>query len=69
MRAAGDLIESYYFTFDATGVEEIDAILAAVASAGKSYHNTEGWSDDEYGISAAEVIQRAADRAAQVVRG
>ena len=64
-------MDAYYYGFDPTGVPEIDAILSAVAHAGKGYHHTESWSDDpgewgRYGPgrSMAEVIQAAANEAA-----
>ena len=55
---------AYYYVFDVVGVPEIDAILAAVASAGAGYHSTEDWNDDENGPSCADVIQEYARRAA-----
>lgn len=38
-------IDAYYYGFQPTGVEAIDRILSAVASAGKSYHHTEDWNE------------------------
>lgn len=61
-------MQAYYFGFSPTGVREIDEILSAVACAGKSYHHTQDWSDwsHEHGEpSWAEIIQEAADRAAE----
>ena len=59
---------AYYYGFDLTGVEPVDEILRAVASAGKMYHNTECWNDigfeDE--PSEAEKIQAAANDAAKL---
>lgn len=55
-------IESEYFSFTATGVSAVDDVLEAVAQAGKSYHHTQSWSDNDYGPSCAEQIQAAADR-------
>ena len=57
---------AYFYGFDLTGVEPVDEILRAVASAGKIYHNTEGWTDEGYNgkPSEAEKIQAAANRAA-----
>ena len=59
-------VQSYYFGFDLTGVEPVDAILRAVARAGKAYHNTsewaDPWNDDEQ--SQESLIQQAADAAA-----
>lgn len=59
-------MDAYYYSFDPTGVPEIDAILSAVAHAGKGSHGTEGWTDsDQYsrwgeGRSCIDVIQAAA---------
>lgn len=71
-------LDAYYYGFDPTGVPEIDAILSAVAHAGKGYHHTEMWSDtpgpDEKwarfgpGRSMVDVIQAAANEAARAMR-
>ena len=61
-------MDAYYFGFDPTGVPEVDAILSAVACAGKGYHHTDEWGGGEsrfgddrpYG----DVIQAAANEAA-----
>ena len=61
---------AYYYSFNPTGTAEVDAILSAVACAGKSHHHTEGWSDDDKwsrwgeGRSSVDVIQAAANEAA-----
>jgi hypothetical protein len=67
-------MSAYYYQFDRTGVDAIDKILSAVASAGKAYHHTEWWSEEgEYGpgerepftgTSCVEWIQNAANEAA-----
>ena len=62
-------MDAYYYGFDETGCPEVDAILSAVAWAGKCYHHTESWADDEPGEpSEVERIQAAADRCAAVMR-
>lgn len=75
-------MEAYYFGFERTGVAAVDAILSAVAVAGKGSHHTEGWScESEYGYysdraglpanpggSAVSLIQAAASEAAGLVR-
>ena len=69
-RADGSLrLNAYYYGFDATGVIEVDRILAAVAIAGKGYHHTEHWSDDPGGgeLSPVEKIQMWALRAAEAI--
>lgn len=63
-------LNAYYFSFDSTGSPIIDAILSAVAIAGKSHHSTNAWTeDDEWsrwgeGRSLVDVIQAAANEAA-----
>ena len=65
-------MDAYYFGFVFTGVDAIDDILSAVACAGKAYHHTGDWSDQQerasYTCRAHEsfvdAIQRAADIAA-----
>ena len=63
-------LDAYYFGFDPTGVPAIDAILSAVAIAGKSCHHTDMWAEDDewsrwgVGRSLVDVIQCAAYEAA-----
>lgn len=45
----------YFISFEPTGNEHVDAVLAAVASAGKACHHTEGWCEE------AERIERVDD--------
>lgn len=71
----GRWMDAYYYGFSETGNPDIDLILAAVAAAGKGFHNTESWNDDDewscsYGPEGREVcyrelIQRMAQRAAR----
>jgi hypothetical protein len=63
------VLNAYYFSFEPTGVEAIDAILAAVAQAGEAYHHTESWSEPgSDGLSEVDRIQAAADAAADHMR-
>ena len=57
---------AYYYSFMATGEPGVDAVLRAVAKAGKAYHHTERWDDDydEDGPTQVDLIQSAADKAA-----
>ena len=62
---------AYYYGFDATGNEDIDKILAMVARAGKMFHSTEFWNDEEEWIgeeSVADAIQNAANQAAKNIK-
>ena len=52
--------DAYYYSLTATGDEKIDAILKAVARAGKGCHNTEDWNASDL----VRPIQEAADCAA-----
>lgn len=71
-RGPAQRLSAYYFGFDETGVPEVDAILAAVAAAGKGYHHTNGWTEDNLGgpehPTYVELIQAMADRAAAAFR-
>lgn len=72
LRSRGDRwLSSYWFTFDPTGVEAVDLVLAAVARAGKMFHSTEFWDDPEMslgdGPTPLEIIQRAANSAAALL--
>ena len=61
-------MDAYYYSFDETGVGVVDAILSAVAQAGKNWHHTDewgsphDWTDDTR--SDAQRIQDAADQCA-----
>ena len=61
-------LDAYYFGFDSTGVPEVDAILSAVAYAGKGYHHTDEWGGGESRFGEdrpyGDVIQAAANEAA-----
>jgi hypothetical protein len=66
-------MDGYYFWFDRTGVGAIDAILSAIGRAGKAYHSTEFWGDDDPygpapGMSYIDLIQQAANEAAALIR-
>lgn len=65
-------MHAYYYGFRPTGVIEIDKILSEVACAGKSYHSTEWWSDENEWSSDRrsheQRIQDAADEAAKKFR-
>lgn len=64
-------MDAYYYGFAETGQAEIDLILSAVACAGKSFHHTDQWNDEDSpwpghtGNSPTEWITNAASSAAQ----
>ena len=66
-------LDAYYYSFNETGSVPIDAILSAVAIAGKSCHNTDMWTEDAewsrwgVGRSLVDVIQCAANEAADAL--
>ncbi|WP_176491732.1 hypothetical protein [Curtobacterium sp. 'Ferrero'] len=74
-------MDAYYYGFERTGVGFIDAILSAVAIAGKGAHHTESWGDPWEGTeyyfrgrpglpdadNAVDLIQKAAQQAADAV--
>ncbi len=66
-RAPHSQFDAYHYFFTSTGVPAVDNILKAVALAGKRYHDTNQWGDDdaEEGRSLADWIQEAADAAAK----
>lgn len=56
---------AYYYSFDHTGDEAVDRILGSVAAAGKGYHHTESWCDEDGdGDSYVNLIQREAQATA-----
>lgn len=62
-------LQAYYYAFDATGVDEVDAVLESVARAGKAYHHTQGWSEsDGDAPTQADQIQAAANAVAAELR-
>lgn len=70
-------MDAYYYSFEPTGIDVVDRILSAVASAGKGFHHTESWGDEvDYlggvpafrGTSYVEWIQNAANDAAEAFR-
>ena len=77
LRAPDAKMEAYYYGFDYTGEPAVDAILSALAWAGKGWHSTEFWNVPgepvgyDYGPfladreqSPADVIEAAAHEAA-----
>lgn len=60
-------LRAYYHEFTPTSDDKIDAILEAIAMAGKSYHSTSQWGDaeDQYGPGGYwSLIQLRANEAA-----
>lgn len=73
-------MDAYYFGFERTEVGAVDALLSAVAWAGKGAHNTESWNDTDIsgyyrgrsglpdGESGTDLIQQTANRSAAQVK-
>jgi hypothetical protein len=70
---ADDLrMSAYYYAFEPTGCRPVDAVLSAVACAGKAYHYTADWTepcspyeDVHRGVTPIDWIQNAAVDAAR----
>lgn len=73
-------MDGYYIGFDRTGCDPVDAILSAVAIAGKGSHSTDGWNNESSyyagrpGMpdigpepSANDLIQKTAERSAREI--
>ena len=62
-------MRAYFYTFEPTGVDAVDAILEAVALAGRAYHHTGQWDDcEEYGPWGYwGLIQERANAAAEAI--
>lgn len=58
-------IDAYYYRFIATRCGEIDAVLEAVARAGRMFHHTSQWNESPFGgKTCVQEIQDAANKAA-----
>jgi hypothetical protein len=57
-------LHAYYYSFSPTGAIAVDKVLEAVATAGRRYHHTEHWLDEDDGPSECDRIQAAAMAAA-----
>lgn len=64
-RRGDDRMSAYFFGFDSTTSDAINDVLAAVAFAGKAFHSTEQWGDDDYmPFTMVDLIQATANEAA-----
>ena len=60
-------MSAYYFGFESSSALEIDRVLSAVCDAGKGFHHTDQWSDEQDfldGKSYVDLIQERANEAA-----
>lgn len=57
-------LRAYYYGFEPTGELAVDRVLAAVARAGKAYHHTDQWTEDDGDGSPVAKIQAVANAAA-----
>ncbi len=65
----GDGFRAYYYGFIPTGVEFVDRILKAVAGAGATAHNTNGWTEEwDNTLSARDSIQFVANEVAKEIK-
>lgn len=61
-------LNAYYYCFEPTGCDLVDAVLEQVARAGKAFHSTEDWSEEDTdGRSPAAKMQAAANASAQAI--
>ena len=62
-------LQSYYFSFESTGCDEVDSILESVCSAGHASHHTDGWDDQKHGDERThiEIIQARADLVSMLI--
>lgn len=66
-------LNSYYFSFEKTGDDDVDNLLYAICRAGKAFHSTEQWHDEVgemyegvHGESPIDWIQNAANKLAEI---
>lgn len=61
-------LNAYYYGFESTGCDLVDAVLEQVARAGKAFHSTEDWNEEDTdGRSPAAKMQAAANASAQAI--
>ncbi|WAG76990.1 hypothetical protein LMK08_16575 [Metapseudomonas furukawaii] len=61
-------LDAYYYSFDPTGCDLVDAVLEQVARAGKAFHCTSDWNEDDFdGQSPVAKTQAAANASAQSI--
>lgn len=61
-------LNAYYYGFEPTGCDLVDAVLEQVARAGKAFHSTEDWNEEDTdGRSPAAKMQAAANASAQAI--
>src|SRR5690554_5277463 len=64
-RRGDNRMSAYFFGFDSTTSDAVNDVLAAVAFAGKAFHSTEQWGDDDYmPFTMVDLIQATANEAA-----
>lgn len=62
-------LDAYYYSFEPTGCDEVDAILEQVAQAGAGYHSTADWKDKYAdGSSPVSNMQRASEESAAQIK-
>lgn len=61
-------LDAYYYSFEPTGCDLVDAVLEQVARAGKAFHSTDDWNEKDHdGRSPVEKMQAAADASASAI--
>ncbi len=65
----------YYYSFERTGIKEVDEMLYAIERAGKAFHHTSQWNDEVGNLYAGvegetpvEWIQNSANKLAMKIK-
>ncbi len=61
-------LDAYYYGFDPTGCDLVDSVLEQVARAGKAFHSTDDWNEEDIdGLSPVDKMQAAANASAKTI--
>ncbi|HBO4748900.1 TPA: hypothetical protein L4V19_002006 [Pseudomonas aeruginosa] len=61
-------LDAYYYGFDPTGCDLVDSVLEQVARAGKAFHSTDYWNEEDLdGLSPVDKMQAAANASAKTI--
>ncbi|HCE5870514.1 hypothetical protein ACF0C0_28955 [Pseudomonas aeruginosa] len=61
-------LDAYYYGFDPTGCDLVDSVLEQVARAGKAFHSTDDWNEEDLdGLSPVDKMQAAANASAKTI--
>ncbi len=61
-------LDAYYYGFYPTGCDLVDSVLEQVARAGKAFHSTDDWNEEDLdGLSPVDKMQAAANASAKTI--